>query len=295
MQLQVCGASSPTILTSPSGPVQRVARHPQVRPRDRREPAASIAVRSAADLDAALAPGRRGLMLSIEGMEPLGYDPGLIDVFCTLGVRMASLTWNRRNPFADGVAEAPARRPQPDRPRARRPHGRAPDRVRPRARQRGHVLRGARAHRAIGRCSSATRSAAPLMDIPRNLSDDQLRALAERDGVVGPDGAAVRRARERVHDRAAHRPRRPPRPDGRRASHLPRRRLRAPARALGRVRRGGGREPATAIEGLARPRGLPGASSRRCATAATATPTCARSAARTCCACCAALCRRYPA
>ena len=67
-----------------------------------------VAVRTAADLDAALAPGRRGLMLSLEGMEPLGYDPGLIDVFCSLGVRMASLTWNRRNPFADGVAEAPA-------------------------------------------------------------------------------------------------------------------------------------------------------------------------------------------
>ena len=47
-------------------------------------------------------------MLSIEGMEPLGYDPGLIDVFCSLGVRMASLTWNRRNPFADGTAESPA-------------------------------------------------------------------------------------------------------------------------------------------------------------------------------------------
>ena len=64
-------------------------------------------MRCAADLDAALAPGRLGLMLSLEGMEPLGYDPGLIDVFCALGVRMASLTWNRRNPFADGT---PSRR-----------------------------------------------------------------------------------------------------------------------------------------------------------------------------------------
>ena len=64
-------------------------------------------MRCAADLDAALTPGRLGLVLSIEGMEPLGYDPGLIDVFCALGVRMASLTWNRRNPFADGSAESP--------------------------------------------------------------------------------------------------------------------------------------------------------------------------------------------
>ena len=35
-----------------------------------------IAVRSASDLEAALEPGRTGLVLSIEGMEPLGYDPG---------------------------------------------------------------------------------------------------------------------------------------------------------------------------------------------------------------------------
>jgi len=44
-----------------------------------------IAVRSASDLEAALEPGRTGLVLSIEGMEPLGYDAGLIDVFCSLG------------------------------------------------------------------------------------------------------------------------------------------------------------------------------------------------------------------
>ena len=44
-------------------------------------------------------------MLSMEGAEALGYDPSLIDVFCDLGVRMVSLTWNRRNAFGDGAAE----------------------------------------------------------------------------------------------------------------------------------------------------------------------------------------------
>ena len=42
----------------------------------------------------------------MEGAEPLGYDPALADVFWLLGVRMFSLTWNRRNPFADGLGEA---------------------------------------------------------------------------------------------------------------------------------------------------------------------------------------------
>ena len=42
----------------------------------------------------------------MEGAEPLGYDPTLVDVFWLLGVRMLALTWNRRNPFADGLGEA---------------------------------------------------------------------------------------------------------------------------------------------------------------------------------------------
>src|SRR5690348_1362706 len=61
--------------------------------------------RSRADLDEAERGPRIGLVLSMEGAEPLGYDPMLIDVFHDLGVRMVSLTWNRRNPFADGAAE----------------------------------------------------------------------------------------------------------------------------------------------------------------------------------------------
>jgi membrane dipeptidase len=150
-----------------------VAENPQV-----------IAVRSAADLDAALEPGRTGLMLSIEGMEPLGYDPGLIDVFCTLGVRMASLTWNRRNPFADGTAEDPAGglsrigRGLVDRMAAL-----------PIAFDLAHANEGTffevleRSEDRPVLVSHALCRA--VHDSPRNLSDDQLRALAERDGVVG--------------------------------------------------------------------------------------------------------------
>jgi membrane dipeptidase len=143
-----------------------------------------IAVRSAAGLDAALAPGRLGLMLSIEGMEPLGYEPGLIDVFCSLGVRMASLTWNRRNPFADGVAENPAG--------GLSRIGRAlVDRMAelPIAFDLSHANEGtffevlARTGDRPVLVSHALCRA--LQGIPRNLSDEQLRALAERDGVVG--------------------------------------------------------------------------------------------------------------
>ena len=123
-------------------------------------------------------------MLSLEGMEPLGYDPGLIDVFCSLGVRMASLTWNRRNPFADGVAEAPAGGlSRIGRALVDRMAGPA-DRVRPRARREGtfcEVLERT-GDRPVLVSHALCRA---LQDIPRNLTDDQLRALAERDGVVG--------------------------------------------------------------------------------------------------------------
>jgi membrane dipeptidase len=143
-----------------------------------------IAVRAAADLEAALTPGKLGLVLSIEGMEPLGYDPGLIDVFCSLGVRMASLTWNRRNPFADGTAEDPAGglsrigRELVDR-MVELPI--AFDLAHANERTFFEVL-----ERTLDRPVLVSHALCrALHGTPRNLSDRQMRALAERDGVVG--------------------------------------------------------------------------------------------------------------
>lgn len=47
--------------------------------------------------------GKVALMLSFEGVDPLGYNLKLLPVFHRLGVRMASLTHARRNYFAGGV------------------------------------------------------------------------------------------------------------------------------------------------------------------------------------------------
>ncbi len=63
-------------------------------------------VRSQAELDEALASGAVAGILSIEGAEPLGRDPGLVKVFERLGVRLIGPVWNRANAFADGVVEA---------------------------------------------------------------------------------------------------------------------------------------------------------------------------------------------
>lgn len=150
----------------------------------RSNPERVVAVRSAADLDAALEQDRIGLVLSMEGVEALGYDPGLFDVFSRLGVRMVSLTWNRRNPFADGVAEAP--------------HGGLSELGKALlARLDGLPVVLDLAH-ANERTFTDALACAPdlpvvvshalcraLCSTPRNLSDDQLRAIAERGGVVG--------------------------------------------------------------------------------------------------------------
>ena len=139
-------------------------------------------VRTRADLDAL--GDRIGLVLGLEGCEPLGSDPEAIDVFHELGVRMVGLTWNRRNAFADGCSEpaggglSMAGIELVDRLVA---HGIAIDLAHASERTFADVLdRSGDAPVLIshGGCRA-------LHDIPRNFSDGQLAAIAERGGVLG--------------------------------------------------------------------------------------------------------------
>jgi membrane dipeptidase len=147
-----------------------------------RESPRVVAVRTRADLDAL--GDRVGLVLALEGCEPLGSDPGAIDVFHDLGVRMVGLTWNRRNAFADGCAEPPGGglsglgRELVDRFVEL---GVAIDLAHANERTFEEVLE--RSGDAPVLVSHAGCRA--VYDIPRNLADDQLRALGERGGVLG--------------------------------------------------------------------------------------------------------------
>ncbi|MEC5424540.1 dipeptidase [Virgibacillus sp. C22-A2] len=60
--------------------------------------------KSAADIMQAKQSGKVGIMLSFEGVEPLGTDISLLRMFYELGVRMIGLTWSRRNTAGDGCA-----------------------------------------------------------------------------------------------------------------------------------------------------------------------------------------------
>lgn len=63
-------------------------------------------VESATDIDAIIGSGRIALMIAIEGAEPVGSSVAMFETLHRLGVRMASLTWNRRTMMADGIAES---------------------------------------------------------------------------------------------------------------------------------------------------------------------------------------------
>jgi membrane dipeptidase len=150
----------------------------------RENPERLVGVRAAADLGAVEREGRIGLLLSLEGVEQMGYETWPADLFHELGMRMASLTWNRRNPYADGAAE----------------EGRGGLSRLGRALVERLVALGvildvahaspatfsdvlARAHGAPVLCSHGACRA--VHDTPRNLTDDQLRALADAGGILG--------------------------------------------------------------------------------------------------------------
>ena len=134
--------------------------------------------------------GPIGLMIGLEGCEPLGGDPLLARVFFELGVRCFGLTWNARNAFACGLREE------------------VDDGVTAVGRGLLGVLSGLDCVVDLSHASPRTVSDAlellppgrafvshagcrAVYDTPRNLSDDQLRAVADHGGVLGVLGHPV--------------------------------------------------------------------------------------------------------
>ena len=151
----------------------------------RSNPDSAFQVTSAIGLDEAEAGGRIGLMLALEGTEALGSSPELIDVFWALGVRMVGLTWSRRNAFADGSGEPSAGglsrlgEELVDRLLAL---GCAIDLAHASERTFADVIDRTRDDAALIVSHTCCRA---IRDTPRNTSDDQLRAVAACDGLVG--------------------------------------------------------------------------------------------------------------
>lgn len=66
-------------------------------------------VYSAADIERVHAAGRQAVMISIEGGEPIGTDLAVLRMLYRLGVRAIGLVWNQRNAIADGIGETRTR------------------------------------------------------------------------------------------------------------------------------------------------------------------------------------------
>jgi membrane dipeptidase len=133
------------------------------------------------EVDNALAKGQIASILALEGCDGLSGDPAMLRLLFRLGVRIASLTWSRRNEFADGTGESGGL-----------------------SNAGKGALQEMAAHKVIcdvshladagfwdvveygqGPFIASHSNARAVCDHPRNLSDDQLRAIAEKGGMVG--------------------------------------------------------------------------------------------------------------
>lgn len=140
------------------------------------------AVRTRKEAEAARAAGKLYAFLCIEGMEAL-EGPEDLAPLADLGLRMGMLTWNEENRFAAGAAQDP-RKGLTDlgRQMVRRMEdlGVLPDV--------SHLneagfwdLLDAAGGTVIASHSNCRR----LCGVPRNLTDEQLRAIRDRGGIVG--------------------------------------------------------------------------------------------------------------
>lgn len=142
--------------------------------------------RSVKDVDEAKKAGELGIFLSLEGAEPLQNDLQLLQIFYELGVRGLGLVWSRRNYVADGCSFTDDK-----------PSGGLTAfgvEVVERAEELGIVIDVSHladtgfsdllevSKKPFVASHSNCRSLAPHK---RNLTDNQIKALADRGGVIG--------------------------------------------------------------------------------------------------------------
>ena len=140
-------------------------------------------VQTAADLERAHAENRLGIIFTFQGTEPLGEDSDRIPMFRKMGLRVMQLTHNRRNLVGDGCME--------------RGNGGLSNYGR-------QVVERLNAEKLVidlsHACPRTTKEAIQasvvpvlightgcraLADLPRNVGDAELRALADKGGVAG--------------------------------------------------------------------------------------------------------------
>lgn len=131
---------------------------------------------------------RIGLMLSLEGADPLQGDLQLLRIFYDLGVRGLGLTWSRRNEAGDGCNFISTTK---DRPGGLTVFGRA---LVQKAEELGMLIDVSHLSEAgfwdvmeVAQTPviASHSNCRALADTPRNLYDQQIEALAASHGVMG--------------------------------------------------------------------------------------------------------------
>jgi membrane dipeptidase len=140
-------------------------------------------VRVADDMMRAKREGKLGIILSFESAEMLGGQLSSLEVFRNLGVRVMQLSYNRKSPFAAGVMEPDAGGLTPlgrDAVRQMNRLGIAIDLSHANPATTTDVL-----NLSVEPPVMTHAGCAAVHAHPRNKTDEQLRALAAKGGVVG--------------------------------------------------------------------------------------------------------------
>jgi membrane dipeptidase len=143
-------------------------------------------IRSADDILIAKRDAKLGIILHFQGTDPLEDDPDLVDAFAAAGIRMIQLTYNVKNRVGDGCAE-------------RTDSGLSIFGLR--------LIRRFNENGIVVDCSHTGRrttldaieaSSAPVVfshanplavvDSPRNITDEQIKAIAKTGGLIGANG-----------------------------------------------------------------------------------------------------------
>lgn len=140
-------------------------------------------IRSQQELNQLPHPDKLGILLSVEGGEILGNSLFMLDIIYELGVRALGLTWNQRNALADGAGE-----------QTNSLLTGLGQKVIQRMNELGMIIDVSHLNEAgfyhVLELTDfpivASHSCAyALCPHPRNLTDDQLKALAQNHGLVG--------------------------------------------------------------------------------------------------------------
>jgi membrane dipeptidase len=140
-------------------------------------------IKSAADLERAKESRRLGIIYGFQDATPLGDDPGRVELFSRFGVKIIQLTYNRRNLLGDGCLEpANAGLSRLGQQVVERMNGLG---VLVDLSHCGHrtTLDGIAASKKPVAITHA--GCAAIADLPRNKTDEELRRLADKGGVMG--------------------------------------------------------------------------------------------------------------